>query len=443
MSEGGRWNRSRDCRRVRDCLLLIGRRRKQVRQFRLSGAIGILAMGALLSGCQTTPAAPSPTPLHRTAPALGPTSTATLSSFAPGTPTTPTPSLAPVPTPSDRDWQRGPASAPVTLVAYMDFQCVPCNAAARAMTRTYHRHPDQVRQVYRPFPLSKVEDKSDLAAEVAEAAGRQGAFWPMHDLLVDRYDEWRALDPDAFLAWSMQAAQSLGLDQPAFEEAMHDPKLASQIADRYAESRASGIPGAPFVLLNGRPFILAVDEIQLEAAVRLGILQTKQYAAYPQIDLQPGSDYLASLQTNLGEIQIQLYAGTAPLAVNSFMHLAQQGWYTGTGAYQVVSGQWVGLGDPSWTGLGDAGYHTPREIDATRNFDRTGMVGVIPTGPDINGSRFFVSLRPLPKYDETHTVLGRVTQGLEILSSLRARSPLDDLLTTPELIIQSIRIETR
>jgi cyclophilin family peptidyl-prolyl cis-trans isomerase len=325
----------------------------------------------------------------------------------------------------------------------MDFQCVPCNAAARAMAHTFHRHPDQVRQVYRPFPLSRVEDKADLAAEIAEAAGRQGAFWPMHDLLVDQYDEWRALEPDAFLAWSVQAAQSLGLDPTAFQQAIGDPALANQIAERYSESQASGIPGAPFVLLNGRPFILASDEIQLESAVRLGILQGQQFGTYPQIDLQPGSNYLATLQTNLGEIQIQLYAGTAPLAVNSFIQLAQQGWYTSTGAYQVVPDQWVGLGDPSWTGLGDAGYHYPLETDQTRNFDRAGMVGVIPTGPEINGSRFFVGLTPLPEYDETHTVLGRLTQGLDIFSSLSARSPLDDLLTKPELIIQSIEIESR
>ncbi|MGA9192635.1 MAG: peptidylprolyl isomerase [Anaerolineales bacterium] len=364
-------------------------------------------------------------------------------SISSGTPRTPTPSLAPVPTPSDRDWQRGPQSAPVTLVAYMDFQCGPCNAAARAMDQTFRRHPGQVRQVYRPFPLSNVEDKADLAAQVAEAAGRQGAFWPMHDLLVDQYDDWRALEPDAFLSWSLQAAKSLGLDPDAFQQAVEDPALANQIAERYSESRASGIPGTPFVFLNGRPYILAGDEIQLESAVRLGILQAQQYATYPQMNLQPGVNYLARLQTNRGEIQIQLYAGTAPLAVNSFVYLAQQGWYTNTGAYQVTPGQGVGLGDPSWTGLGEAGYHYPPEIDATRNFDRAGIVGVIPTGPGINGSRFFVTLSPLPAYDETHTVLGRVTQGLDTLSSLSERSPKDDLLTKPELIIQSIEIETK
>jgi cyclophilin family peptidyl-prolyl cis-trans isomerase len=333
--------------------------------------------------------------------------------------------------------------APVTLVAYMDFQCTPCNAAAKAMLAVYTRHPQSVREIYRPFPLSALEDKADLTAATVEAAGRQGAFWPMHDLLIDQFAEWRNLAPDEYVSWAAQSAESLGLDGNAFRQTLKNPEVTGQVSQRYAEARASGIPGAPFVLLNGRPFILATDEKQLEAAIRLGILQTGQTNIYPRVDLKPGVDYLANLNTTLGRIQLQLYGGTAPLAVNSFIHLAQSGWYTGTGAYQVVPGQWVGLGDPTWTGLGDVGYHYPLETDSSRHFDQPGMVGVIPAGPGLNGARLFVTLSPLPEYDETHTVLGRVTQGLDILTGLSGRSPLDDLLTPPGLTITSIEIVAR
>jgi cyclophilin family peptidyl-prolyl cis-trans isomerase len=348
-----------------------------------------------------------------------------------------------VPTPSENDWQRGPADAPVTLVVYMDFQCTPCNAAAKAIDATFARHPDKVRQVYRPFPLFQLEDKTELAAQLVEAAGRQGKFWPMHDLLVDRFAEWKDLTPDAFLTWAVDQADHLQLDSRTLRQELADAKFSELISQRYSEAQESGIPGAPFVLLNGRPFLLASDTTQLEAAVRLGILQTEQSETYPKVDIEPGTDYLAMLNTNLGEIQIQLFADTAPLAVNSFIHLADEGWYEGTGAYQVVPDQWVGLGDPTWTGLGDAGFHYPIETDPSRTFQRAGTVGVIPTGPDINGSRLFVGLVPLPEYDETHTVLGQVTQGLDILASLSARQPLVDLLTPPELTIRSIEIVAR
>ncbi len=357
--------------------------------------LGSLALAVVLSACQTATVAPSPpNPPRRTAPALGPTSSVTVGSNSAGIPITLTPSLAPLPTPSSRDWQRGPASAPVTLVAYMDFQCAPCNAAARSMVNVFERHPEELRQVYRPFPLSTVEDKADLAAELADAAGRQGAFWPVHDLLVEKYDVWQDMDPDRFRTWAIEQAQAMGLDPEALKRDLDDPTLANQIRERYAESQASGIPGVPFVLLNGRPFLLAGDEIQLEAAVRLGILQARQSAVYPAVELQPGKDYLARLRTNRGEIQIQLYPDTAPMAVASFVTLAQQGWYVGAGAYQVVPGQWVGLGDPSWTGLGDAGYHYAVETDAERNFDRAGMVGIIPTESRNQRLAFLRGARP-------------------------------------------------
>jgi cyclophilin family peptidyl-prolyl cis-trans isomerase/protein-disulfide isomerase len=403
-----------------------------------------LAIALSLASCQ--PAAP-PTPStgapRRTAPALGPTSTATQGDQIPSNPATPTASLIPVPTPSKRDWQRGPSDATVTIVSYMDFQCTPCNAAAGAIAATYERHPDQVRQVYRPFPLSKVEDKADLAAIVAEAAGRQGAFWSMHDILVSRFSDWRDLDPDAFAEWASNQAEAIGLDRQAFETSLDDPGVAEHVQELYAEAQASGIPGAPFVLLNGRPFLLAGDEVQLEAAVRLAILQPLQKSDYPQVDIKPASTYVATLHTNRGTIELQLYADTAPLAVNSFVHLAKAGWYSGSGAYQVVPGQWIGLGDPTWTGLGDVGYLYPSETDTTRHFDRAGMVGIIPAGPGINGSRFFVGLVALPEYDETHTVLGRVIEGMDLLNALTERDPLVDLLAPPELTIRSIEVDIR
>lgn len=418
--------------------------RPPIRRSLMGSLLSGLALGAVIAGCGSEPVLPTATtPVRRTAPALGPTSTGAPLRNAAGTPTTPTASLVPIPTPSGLDWVRGPASAPVTLVAYMDFQCSPCNAAALAIDHVFARHPDQVRQVYRPFPLAKVEDKADLAARLVEAAGRQDAFWTMHDALVEGFDSWRDLDPTAFRAWAIQQAQTMGLSPGELQADLDDPKLASKIGTQYAEAQASGIPGAPFVLLNGRHFLLVSDETQLEAAVRLGILQSSLTGTQPDQQLEPGKTYLALLRTNLGDIQIQLYGDTAPLAVTSFVNLSAQGWYDGTGAYQVVPGQWVGLGDPTWTGLGDAGYHYPLETDSARSFDRAGMVGVIPAGPEINGSRIFVSLTPLPEYDTTHTVLGRITQGMDILTSLSARDPLPDLLTDPELTITSITVSSQ
>jgi cyclophilin family peptidyl-prolyl cis-trans isomerase/protein-disulfide isomerase len=402
-------------------------------------SLAALAIGA----CQPTPSAPatSPTP-RRTAPALGPTSSSSARAPA-GNASTPTPSLAPIPTPSAQDWQQGPATAAVTLLIYTDFQCQPCNAASRAIAGVLKRHPADVRIVYRPFPLYQIDDKAQLAALAAEAAGRQGKFWAMYAALVEQYQEWRGLSPGDFQGWLGDTATNLGLNTDRFLNDLTDQALTDQLAHQIGAASASGVPGAPFVLLNGRPFLLASDEAQLEAAVRLAQLQTQQFAVYPEFDLDPGADYLATVTTSRGTLQIQLYAATAPLAVNSFIKLAQSGWYDGSGAYQVVPGRWVAFGDPTATGLGDVGYHYPVETDPSRRFDRAGVVGMINSGPAITGGKFFISLVPLPEYDNDHTVLGHVSEGLDLLSALSARSPLTDLLTPPALIIQSVRIETR
>lgn len=403
----------------------------------------ILAAIVGLVACQPAPAMAIPTPsVRRTAPALGPTSTVAAMPLSKDA-ATPTPSLAPIPPPSEDDWQLGPPDAAVTLLLYTDFQCQPCNAASRAVLGVVGRHPGQIRVIYRPFPLYQIDDKAQLSALGAEAAGRQGKFWPMHDRLVDSYQTWRGLAPADFQVWLVTQAQDLGLDPNRFLDDLTDQALTDELAHKIGAASASGVPGVPFVLLNGRPFLLAIDESQLEAAVRLALLQGDQPSIYPSLDLEPGVDYLADITTNLGRLQIQLYADTAPLAVNSFIQLAQSGWYDRTGAYQVVPGQWVAFGDPTGTGLGDVGYHYPVETDPTRGFNRAGVVGMTNSGPSLNGGRFFIGLVPLPEYDDSHTVIGHVADGLDLLDSLAARSPLADLLTTPELVIRSIRIETR
>ena len=348
-----------------------------------------------------------------------------------------------MPTPSAADWQTGPADAQVTLVAYMDFQCTPCLRTALAINAVMARHPGQVRLIVRPYALEKIEDKALLSAVSVLAAGRQGDFWGMYNLLFDRADEWRALAPGDFMNWVSNAAASLGMDVTAFNTAMNDPSLKTDVESETKRAQASGVPGAPFVLLNGRPFLLVGDQTQLEAAVRLTVLETRQFRSYPALHLQANKSYVATLDTNLGPITIQLFPDTAPLAVNSFIFLANQGWYDGSGAYLVNPGSYIEAGDPTDSGLGESGYHFPVETSPVRQFDRAGMVGAVSSGPDANSPRFFFALAPMPQLDSSRTIFGQVVSGLDILQSLKAREPLQDLLTPPELIIRRIVVETR
>ncbi|KPK89924.1 MAG: hypothetical protein AMJ88_16890 [Anaerolineae bacterium SM23_ 63] len=153
--------------------------------------------------------------------------------------------------------------------------------------------------------------------------------------------------------------------------------------------------------------------------------------------------YFARIELDIGEIILQLYPDQAPLAVNSFIFLAKEGWFDGNLFHRVVPEGFVESGDPTGTGFGEPGYHFADEITEALSFDEPGMVALSSSGPDTNGSQFFITLAPLPELNNSRTIFGRVIEGLDLLKSLRARQPLEDLLIPPEVVILSVTIEAR
>jgi cyclophilin family peptidyl-prolyl cis-trans isomerase len=301
-------------------------------------------------------------------------------------------------------------------------------------------HPDDLRLVYRQYPLLPIHDKASLAGQAAEAAGAQGEFWPMHDLLYDRWDEWTLLTPEAFQNWLGQAAATLDLDLDRFREDLETGRYAPVMEEAFEQGLAAGIPGTPVLFLNNNLFQLNPDQPTLEAAIRLELLSARQFTSYPPMTVDPDTTYIAHLQLDSGEIVIQLYAESAPQSVNSFLFLARQGWYDDNPFFRVVPGTLVESGDPSGTGIGGPGYTYATEVDPALRFDRAGIVAMTSAAPGANGSRFFIALSPQPQLDGTRTIFGRVTEGLEILQALGPRNPLADILQPPEAVIRSVRI---
>ena len=127
-----------------------------------------------------------------------------------------------MPVDPERDHLRGPAEAPVTLVEYGDFECPYCGRAEPVIRELLADFGD-VRYVWRHLPLSDVHPNADLAAEAAEAAAAQGAFWEMHDLLLDHQGELRPRDLHAY-------AEQLDLDLERFHEDLrrHDHAAADR-----------------------------------------------------------------------------------------------------------------------------------------------------------------------------------------------------------------------
>jgi peptidylprolyl isomerase len=333
--------------------------------------------------------------------------------------------------------------APVTLVVYCDYQAPGCIQLAPILEKLREWHPQELRIVHRLFPLIGIHDKSSLAAQAVLAAEHQGAFWRMHDALYRDFESWIPLDPSNFENWLSNLAPDLGLDREAFQTSLEEERYVEAVQSAYQETAAAGISVSPFVFLNGEWFRTPLTLVNLEMAVRLEALAESQYQSYPPITIDLEREYYARLKLDVGELRIQLYPLSAPMAVNSFIFLAQEGWYDDVAFYEVVPELYVETGDPTETGLGDPGYHFADEIDPARRFDEPGMLTMASSGPDTNGSRFLITLSAIPEWNDTRTIFGKVVQGLDLLMQLEARDPFQDILAPATATIQSIEIEVR
>jgi cyclophilin family peptidyl-prolyl cis-trans isomerase/predicted DsbA family dithiol-disulfide isomerase len=331
--------------------------------------------------------------------------------------------------------------AAISFLVYCDFQSPPCAELTRNLDTLREIHPDDVQLIYRQFPLLVLNDKAGLAAELALAANAQDAFWAMHDRLYREQQTWTDFSEDEFIDWAGDTALDIGLDGNQIEADLRNDVYAKSAQDAFVNGVNSGLPGTPFLLLNGEWFHTSPTLTNLEAAIRLEMLSAMQFEEPP--DLQIGEDalYLARIELNTGDLIIQLFPDAAPASVANFIFLAQQGWFDDTIFHRVVPGSYVEAGDPTATGFGSPGYFLRDEIDSQVGFDRAGRIAMASAGPDTNGSMFAITLRSLPEWDGTRTIFGQVIEGLSLLSDLEAREPLDDLLLEPDTRIITIEIE--
>jgi len=173
------------------------------------------------------------------------------------------------PVDQERDRIRGSARAPVTIVEYGDFECPYCGQAEPVIRELLAGHGD-VRYVWRHLPLNDVHPHAQLAAEAAEAAADQGAFWEMHDLLLRHQD--RLLVSDL-----IRYASDISLDSARFGDHLRKRAGAARIAEDVDSADLSGVSGTPTFFINGRRHYGSYDIAALTAAV----LAAKAAAAPP------------------------------------------------------------------------------------------------------------------------------------------------------------------
>ncbi len=153
---------------------------------------------------------------------------------------------------SSNDWAKGTPGAKATLVEYSDFQCPACRFYYPFVKQLEKDFPGKLRVVYRHFPLS-IHNFSSLAAQAAEAAGRQNKFWEMHDMLFEQQEKWSvSKNNDSVLNNFIAYAQSLNLDIARFKSDFDSQDIKSKISDSFQEGEKTGIQGTPTFFLNGK-----------------------------------------------------------------------------------------------------------------------------------------------------------------------------------------------
>jgi cyclophilin family peptidyl-prolyl cis-trans isomerase len=150
---------------------------------------------------------------------------------------------------------------------------------------------------------------------------------------------------------------------------------------------------------------------------------TNRTFSQPEQVLEPGVDYRAVLCTEAGPIYVDLFEELTPITVNSFVFLAQQGYYNNTTFHRVIADFMAQGGDPTGTGTGGPGYQFQDELVGFLNFDVPGWLAMANAGADTNGSQFFITTAPTPHLDYQHTIFGEVLDGQETVEALQLRDP--------------------
>jgi peptidyl-prolyl cis-trans isomerase B (cyclophilin B) len=144
-----------------------------------------------------------------------------------------------------------------------------------------------------------------------------------------------------------------------------------------------------------------------------------EWKSPPKMKIEPGKTYRAAIETDKGVIELELYPQHAPRTVNNFVFLAREGFYDGISFHRVISDFMIQGGDPTGTGRGGPGYKFEDEVKGNPLKHETGVISMANSGPNTNGSQFFITHSPQPHLNGRHTVFGKVVSGQEVVDTIQ------------------------
>jgi len=145
-------------------------------------------------------------------------------------------------------------------------------------------------------------------------------------------------------------------------------------------------------------------------------IKPKTYSAPPPMLIDTSKQYIAIIETEKGNLVLELFAKDVPITVNNFVFLASEGFYDGTTFHRVIAGFMAQGGDPTGTGRGNPGYYFADEF--SQHTHVVGALSMANSGPDTNGCQFFITYTPQHQLDGKHSVFGQLIEGMEVLEKL-------------------------
>jgi cyclophilin family peptidyl-prolyl cis-trans isomerase len=165
-----------------------------------------------------------------------------------------------------------------------------------------------------------------------------------------------------------------------------------------------------------------------------------QWNTPPKMSIDTSKKYTAVIETEKGDLIIELFAKDVPVTVNNFVFLARQGYYDNTTFHRVIPDFMAQGGDPTGTGSGGPGYTFANEITAHRHV--AGAISMANTGlPNSNGSQFFICYQAQPGLDGSYSVFGQLIEGMDVLLNITPRDPTQNPQFEGDKIIKITIIE--
>ena len=358
--------------------------------------------------------------------------------------TVPIPTIAPTATPvpepaacapyplntQEGDHILGKADSIVTLIEYGDMQCPACAKAHPGLKSMMAALSDTVRLVFRNYPLFTVHDKAIVAAHGIEAAALQGKFWEMHDALYEKQPDWEKAPATQITDTLKTFAKDLGLDMAKFETDLASPAVAERVERDMKTGNALKLQGTPSLFLDGRPInaealgsseIITQFKTYVERRVKDAVGKNAGLnVSKPDNVIESGATYIVTIKTTKGDIVAEVDPKLSPLNVNSVLFLAGKGYFNNTPI--ALNDDQIGAvltGNASVSG--NPGYDCSVEKAPADTFAKPGVLALFGDGTRSN-AQFIFTYTPTVMFAERFSVIGQITQGLDIVKSLQAAS---------------------